>query len=175
MKPWDGNVAGFSAASWRLKASSCCVATASVTPGDSRMIAAIPGMSVRTGDSGSQNPSLPYHPNRGGMTPTMVRGTLFRRSVLPIAPGSPSNSRSHSLWLMTTTGSAWPSGRTSDGCSVRPTTGGTPRKLKALAVSSTPLKLSGAYSPVSSTGSIEVAMTSENAGTSRRRGSSSSR
>ena len=49
---------------------------------------------------------------------------------------------------------------------VRPTTGGTPRKLNALPERRTPPKLSGANSPVMSTVSIEVAITSANAGTS---------
>ena len=49
---------------------------------------------------------------------------------------------------------------------VRPMTGGTPRKLKALPDSRTPLKLSGANSPVISTVSIDVAITSEKAGSS---------
>ena len=53
-------------------------ATASVTPGASRTIGAMNGRSVRVGDSGSQNPSLPYQPNRGGMTPTMVCGTAVQ-------------------------------------------------------------------------------------------------
>ena len=52
--------------------------------------------------------------------------------------------------------------------------GGTPRKLNALPVISTPLKLSGANSPVIRTVSIDVAMTSENAGTAASFGSSSS-
>ncbi len=43
-------------------------------------------------------------------------------------------------------------------------TGRTPRKLKALPVSSTPPKLSGGNSPVMSTVSIDVAITSANAG-----------
>ena len=129
---------------------------------------------MRVGDSGSQNPSLPYQPNRGGITPTIVCGRPFSRSVRPMAEGLPSNSRSHSLWLSTTTGSAWPSGRMSVGWIVRPATGGTPRKLNALPDSSTPPKLSGANSPVMSTVSIEVAITSENAGTSAS-GRSSSR
>ena len=52
--------------------------------------------------------------------------------------------------------------------------GGTPRKLKALPDISTPLKLSGANSPVISTVSIDVAITSENAGSAASVGSSSS-
>ena len=128
------------------------------------MIGLIQGRSVRVGDSGSQKPSLPYQPNRGGITPMIVCGRPFSRSVRPIADGLPSNSRSQSRWLNTTTGSASPSGRMSDGWIVRPTTGGTPRKLKALPDSSTPPKLSGANSPVISTVSTDVAITSENAG-----------
>ena len=135
---------------------------------------AIHGTSVRVGDSGSQNPSLPYQPKRGGITPTMVWGRPFSRSVRPTAEGLPSNKRSHSRWLNTTTGSASPSGRMSDGWMVRPTTGATPRKLKALPESRTPPKLSGANSPVMSTVSADVAITSEKAGTSVR-GRSSSR
>ena len=57
-----------------------------------------------------------------------------------------------------------PSARMSVGWRVRPITGGTPRKLKALPDSRTPPKLSGENSPVSSTGSIDVAITSEKAG-----------
>ncbi len=47
---------------------------------------------------------------------------------------------------------------------VRPTTGGTPRKSKAFAVTSTPVRLSGENSPVSSTGATVVAITDEKAG-----------
>ena len=57
---------------------------------------------------------------------------------------------------------------------VRPATGGTPRKLKALPESRMPPKLSGANSPVISTVSADVAITSAKAGTSRRARSSSS-
>ena len=126
----------------------------------------IPAISVRVGESGSQNPSLPYQPNRGGITPIIVCGRPFSRSVRPMAEGLPSNNRTHSRWLNTTTGSAWPSGRMSVGWIVRPTTGGTPRKLNALPDRRTPPKLSGANSPVMRTVSIDVAITSANAGTS---------
>ena len=143
-------------------------------PGVSRMIGLIQGTSVRVGDRGSQKPSLPYQPKRGGMTPTIVCGRLFSRSARPSASGLPSKRRSHNLWLNTTTGSTWPSGRMSVGWMVRPITGGTPRKLKALPDKRTPLKLSGANSPVMSTVSIDVAITSANAGTSES-GRSSSR
>ncbi len=173
MNPCDGNVAGFSFASCWLNALNCSSATAFVTPGASRMIAAMNCTSVRLGDNGSHTPSLPYQPNRGGMTPTMVWGLPFSRIVRPTADGSPSNSRSHSRWLRTTTGSAWPSGRMSVGWMVRPVTGGTPRKLNAFPDIRTPRRLSGANSPDISTLSAEVAITSPNAGTSRRRFSSS--
>jgi hypothetical protein len=59
------------------------------------------------------------------------------------------------------------------GWMVRPATGGTPRKLKAVPDIRTPPKLSGANSPVMSTVSIDVAITSEKAGTSARDRSSS--
>ena len=142
----------------------CSSAAAAVTPGASRTIALTQGTSVRIGDSGSQRPSLVHQPNRGGITPTIVCGRPFRRSVFPTAPGLPSNSRSHRRWLRTTTGSASPLARMSEGWMVRPTTGGTPRKLKAFAVTRTPVRLSGANSPVSSTGCTEVAITDANAG-----------
>jgi hypothetical protein len=52
----------------------------------------------------------------------------------------------------------------SEGWMVRPATGGTPRKLNAFAVTRTPVRLSGEYSPVSSTGCTEVAITDAKAG-----------
>jgi hypothetical protein len=122
------------------------------------------GTSVRVGASGNQRPSLVNQPKRGGITPTMVCWRPLRRSVRPTAAGLPSNSRSHRRWLITTTGSASPPARMSDGWMVRPSSGGTPRKLKAFGVTSTPLRLSGANSPVSSAGWKLVAITDAKAG-----------
>ena len=71
-----------------FRALSCSSATAFDTPGASRTIGLIHGTSVRVGDSGSQNPSLPYQPKRGGITPTIVCGRPFSRSVRPTADGT---------------------------------------------------------------------------------------
>ena len=79
------------------------------------MMGLMNGRSVRPGASGNQNPSLPYQPNRGGITPMMVCGRPFKRSVRPTADGLASNSRIHNRWLNTTTGSASPLGGMSVG------------------------------------------------------------
>jgi len=56
VKPFGGNVAGFSTARAWFKVLSCASATAFDTPGFSLTMGAMNWRSVRVGESGSQNP-----------------------------------------------------------------------------------------------------------------------
>jgi len=74
---------------------------------------------------------MPSDGNRmdGGSTPTTIEGTPLRVSVVPIASGEASNSRTQNVWLITTTSSGPP--RTiSSSRGRRPASGTTPSAPK---------------------------------------------
>ena len=96
--------------------------------------------------SGSQRRWFTGNPKRSGMTPTMVAVAVPIVTNWPMTDGSRANRVAQRRSPMTaTSGSA---SRSSRAVSVRPSSGGVPISVKALAVISTPLTASTRWSAV---------------------------